>query len=108
MLNFVELNEANFDRAIGSGICVVGFCTSHCFASTSMEPLISQVVEKYQTSVKLYRVDIEDELGLSVRFEIQSIPTVIIFKDGQEASRIEGAKSNISKLIEEKIAQLVG
>ncbi len=63
------------------------------------------VEKKYYPDVEIYKVDIEGNKGISVRYNVNTTPTIIFFKDGEEIERSEGLirLESLEKLIEEMI-----
>jgi thioredoxin 1 len=66
-----------------------------------LTPIISELKEKYEGKAGIHKINVDDNPELSKELGIRSIPTVILFKDGNEMERIAGAKE--IALYEEKI-----
>jgi len=56
-------------------------------------PIIEQLAEKYQGTVTVAKVDVDQENALAARYGVMSIPTVILFNDGVEAKRFVGVQT---------------
>jgi len=56
-------------------------------------PVIEELASEYEGRVTVAKVDIDSESALAARYEVMSIPTVIIFKDGVEVKRIIGVQT---------------
>ncbi|WP_456279480.1 thioredoxin family protein [Bacillus sp. AK128] len=56
-----------------------------------MAPVVSSVSEELSGKVDFYSVDVDQAPGLARQFGIMSIPTMVLYKDGEEASRVTGA-----------------
>ena len=59
-----------------------------------------EIVDEQVGSLKIAKVNVDDAPGLAQRFEVMSIPTLILFKDGQPVKRIVGAKGKPALLTE--------
>ena len=70
---------------------LVDFSADWCGPCKTMEPIFEQAAEALEPEVRLARVDAEMEKEIASRYGIQSIPTMILFKDGQEVAREFGA-----------------
>lgn len=93
----IELNESNFDSEIISEKPVlVDFWAPWCGPCRAQAPIL----EKLDTDkVKVCKVNVDENFGLSQRFEIVSIPTLIVFKDGKIHKKAVGLR-NLSELNE--------
>jgi len=57
-----------------------------------LTPVIEELAEKYDGAVTVAKVDVEQESALAARYRVMSIPTVILFVDGQEVKRFVGVQ----------------
>jgi thioredoxin 2 len=89
----VELTHYDFDRhvSINQIPVVVDFWASWCGPCKIMSPILEQAAAYLEPNVRIAKVNTETEQGLAAKFNIRSIPTIIIFKNGNEASRQSGA-----------------
>ena len=89
----VELTASNFDRHIGRSDLpvVVDFWAPWCGPCQQMAPNYHQAAIDLEPYARLSKVNTEDEQQLAGRFNIRSIPTLAIFKDGREIARQSGA-----------------
>ncbi len=88
-----ELSKDNFDEAIKSGTVLVDFWASWCGPCRMVSPIIDKLSEEYKDSVKVYKVNVDEEGELALRYGIMSIPTVIAFKNGAESGKLIGVSS---------------
>jgi thioredoxin 1 len=79
---------AEFDEAIKSGKVLVDFYADWCPPCRMLSPIIEEIESK--KIVKVLKVNVDELKELALRYQIFSIPTLIIFKDGNEADRIIG------------------
>lgn len=89
----VELDEASFDKHIASSDLpiVVDFWAPWCGPCRSMAPAFAEAARQLEPSYRLVKVDTEQSQNLAARFNIRSIPTLAIFKNGKEVARQAGA-----------------
>lgn len=89
----IALTAANFDRHASRADIplVVDFWASWCGPCQMMAPAFEQVARILEPQVRLAKVNTEQEQTLAIRFGIASIPTLILFRAGQEVARQPGA-----------------
>jgi len=98
----VVLNNSNFDEVVvnSDNTVIIDFWAPWCGPCKVMEPTFKKVALDFPLKVLFAKVNTEDEQSLGARFHIQSIPTLVVFKDGIEVHRISGAldETNLSNL----------
>jgi len=72
---------------------VVDFWASWCGPCRIVSPILDELAEKYQGKVKVVKVNVDEQRELAGRYEIQAIPTLIIFKNGEIIDKVVGAES---------------
>ncbi len=69
---------------------VVDFWKSDCPPCDALEPKLEQVAGSFEEQVSVYRLDVEEAVSLTERYEVMSVPTLIFFKDGEPVKRLDG------------------
>jgi len=89
----LDLTQRNFDRFIGKNELpvVVDFWASWCGPCKMMAPVFAQVSAQMKHQVRFAKVNTEQEQLLAQRYNVRSIPTLVLFRDGAEADRVAGA-----------------
>jgi thioredoxin 1 len=86
----IHLTKTDFDDKIKSGAVMVDFWAEWCGPCKMAAPVIDEIADEYQGKVMVAKVDVDAESELAGKFGVMSIPTVILFKDGQEMARQVG------------------
>lgn len=87
-----HLKTSEFDSVIQEGVCLVDFWATWCGPCRMLAPVIEQLAERYDGKVKVCKVDIDQEMDLATRYGIMSIPTVVLFKDGEKVDQVVGVQ----------------
>ncbi len=77
------ITEKNFEEKTKSGVVLVDFFATWCGPCRMMGPILENVQAELGDSVKIYKVDVDENENLARSFGIMSIPTLYIFVDGQ-------------------------
>ena len=95
------LTSASFDPLVlqGEGPIAVEFMSYGCAHCRAIEPILEQVAQMVKGKEKIFQVNVAVEQGLAESFEIQGTPTLVMFLNGQEAGRVEGAPPNVSSVL---------
>lgn len=96
-------NDTFEDQVLKSGKpVVVDFWATWCGPCRMVAPIMEELAEDFGDKVQITKVNVDDQGELAAQFRIMSIPTILIFKDGQVAEKIVGARAK------EEFAELIG
>lgn len=96
------LNKQNFDDTVANGVTLVDFWATWCGPCKMLAPTIKELADDYADKAQVAKVDVDENPELAEKFGIYSIPTLLIFKDGELKERLIGfrAKSQISEYLD--------
>lgn len=93
-MNIIQLNKENFKEFVNSSETVlVDFYADWCMPCKMMAKVIESIADDISNEIKIVKVNIDENLELAQEYEIMSIPTVIIFKNGKASKTIVGLRS---------------
>lgn len=86
------LNDENFLNEIESGVTLVDFYADWCGPCRMIAPIIETLATKMLGKAKIAKIDVDASQATTVQYNVTSIPTLIVFKNGQEVSRVMGIR----------------
>lgn len=94
-MEILTLTKDNFDEEVlGADLPVlVDFWASWCGPCRMFSPIVDEFAEDNEGRVKVGKVNVDDEPELAARYSVMSIPTAILFKDGEIAETMVGVQS---------------
>lgn len=92
MAKIKMLDESNFSKEIEKGVTLVDFFAEWCGPCRMLSPVIEEVYEALKDKASFGKVDIDKQVKLATEYQVTSIPTLVLFKDGKEVNRIVGLK----------------
>ena len=87
-----QINSDEFKEAIKEGKVVVDLFATWCGPCKMLSPILDEISEEIATT-KFYKVDVDDNEDIAREYNVMSIPTVLVFKDGELTNTIVGLKS---------------
>jgi thioredoxin 1 len=90
----IDVTEATFEQEVlkSETPVIVDFWAEWCGPCHAVAPVLEKIVEERGDQIKLVKVNIDKEQGLSIKYGVMSIPTMILFKEGEPAAAAVGAQ----------------
>ncbi len=102
-LKVSEITDDNFEREVlqSDKPALVDFWAAWCAPCRAIAPLVEQLADAYTGKVKFAKLDIDANPKVPTQFEIRSIPTLLLFKEGRVVGQVVGAvpKAKIEELV---------
>jgi thioredoxin 1 len=87
------LNGKNYKTVIRKGTVLVDFWAPWCAPCKMIAPSLNEIAEEESDTITIAKVNVDQNKELAQKYQIRSIPTLIVFKNGKEQKRIMGVKS---------------
>ncbi len=87
----IHITDANFEQTIKNNkLVLVDFWANWCGPCRALAPTIAEISKEYSGKILVGKLDVDSNPETAERFQVFSIPTMILFKDGQETDRLVG------------------
>lgn len=87
-----EVSDATFDDEVldADMPVLVDFGAEWCHPCKQLDPIVDEIAEEWDGKVKVVKLDIDENGGTTTRFGVMGVPTLMLFKDGDEKQRLVG------------------
>jgi len=94
MSTLTELTDATFDEEVNSSDqpILVDFWAEWCGPCKLIAPILEEMAVEYEGKLRIVKVDVDESPDVARRYEVMSIPTLVVFQDGVAKKRMIGAK----------------
>lgn len=89
----VTLSASNYSTETAKGLVFVDFWAAWCGPCRRMAPILDEIAKEHKDSVKIGKVNVDNYKKFSIDLGVKVLPTIIVYKDGKEITRIKGLVS---------------
>ena len=101
------INTSQFRGSVeeNQGVVVVDFFATWCGPCKMLHPELEKLSDAYAGKAKVVKIDVDENQSLAMRFQVQSVPTLLIFKDGVMVARTMGYQPfpQLAKLLDQHL-----
>ncbi len=101
----IEVKDSNFEEQINKGVKLVDFWATWCGPCKMIAPVLEDLAQDYDGKVDILKLDVDQNQATAAKYEVMSIPTLIVFKDGEPVDKVVGfqPKENLAQVLDKHI-----
>ncbi|HCX2424212.1 TPA: thioredoxin [Staphylococcus aureus] len=101
----VKVTDADFDSKVESGVQLVDFWATWCGPCKMIAPVLEELAADYEGKADILKLDVDENPSTAAKYEVMSIPTLIVFKDGQPVDKGVGfqPKENLAEVLDKHL-----
>ena len=94
-MSVTEINSENFNEEVlkSKTPVIVDFWAPWCGPCAALSPIVEEIAEEYAESLKVFKINTDENMELAVQYGISGIPALLFFKDGESAGKSVGVRS---------------
>ena len=92
-MDVLDLTDENFKDEIKKGIFLVDFHATWCGPCRMLAPIIEEIAKHFKDKIKVAKLDIDSQQKIAAEYQVTSVPTLILFVNGQEKNRMVGLRN---------------
>ena len=100
MIHHIENNQINSEVLKSDKLVIVDFFATWCMPCQMLTPILAEI-DKENEDIEIFKVNVDENQEIAIRYDIVSVPTLIFFKDGKEIDR------QIGLVEKEKLEQII-
>lgn len=102
-----RISKDNFEKEVlqADKTVLADFYSDSCVPCKRLSPVLFALEEEYDEKLKIVKININFDSELAEKYEVQAVPTLVFFKNGEEISRLRGAvkQAEIKEVIEKSV-----
>lgn len=101
----VKVTDADFDSKVEYGVQLVDFWATWCGPCKMIAPVLEELAADYEGKADILKLDVDENPSTAAKYEVMSIPTLIVFKDGQPVDKVVGfqPKENLAEVLDKHL-----
>ncbi|MCD8817359.1 thioredoxin [Mammaliicoccus sciuri] len=86
----LKATDANFEEQIKEGVSLVDFWAPWCGPCKMIAPVLEDLAKDVEGKANIVKLDVDENQATAAKYEVMSIPTLIVFKDGEAVDKVVG------------------
>lgn len=101
----IEVNDSNFEEQINKDVKLVDFWATWCGPCKMIAPVLEDLAADYDGKADVLKLDVDQNQATAAKYEVMSIPTLIVFKDGEAVDKVVGfqPKENLAQVLDKHL-----
>lgn len=100
--NVFEISDRDFEQEVlkSNALVLVNFSATWCGPCKALNPVIDKIADDYEGKIKVTKLDIDDSPETTTKYNVRSVPTVILFRGGEKKGQVVGltTRDNLIRL----------
>ena len=100
-----NITDATFEAETNEGLVLVDFWATWCGPCKMIAPVLEELAADYEGKADILKLDVDENPSTAAKYEVMSIPTLIVFKDGQPVDKVVGfqPKENLAEVLDKHL-----
>ena len=99
------ITDSNFKTKTDAGLTLTDFWATWCGPCKMIAPVLEELAADYEGKADILKLDVDENPSTAAKYEVMSIPTLIVFKDGQPVDKVVGfqPKENLAEVLDKHL-----
>lgn len=100
-----EITDKTFSEETDKGLVLIDFWATWCGPCKMIAPVLEELAADYEGKADILKLDVDENPSTAAKYEVMSIPTLIVFKDGQPVDKVVGfqPKENLAEVLDKHL-----
>lgn len=86
----IKVTDSDFNEQVQNGVKLVDFWATWCGPCKMIAPVLEELAQDFDGKADILKLDVDENPNTAAKFEVMSIPTLIVFKDGEPVDKVVG------------------
>ena len=104
-MSYIEITKDNFEEKVlkNEQTVLLDFWATWCGPCLRLSPVLEEIAKEFDGKIKVAKINVDEQVGLAIKYKVEVIPTLLLFKDGAILKKTVGYldKNEVKALIKE-------